>query len=113
MSNQITDELIMEVIEKGLSAIGEKPKQALWFCLEQDLKVNRQTIPKDLETFQKQLQGFFGLAYNFLNVLFLKYLGEAINEDLSGYSNFVDCIKSLRTQPELVVENKEFPVLKG
>jgi hypothetical protein len=109
MSNQLNDELIMATIEKSLSAIGERPKQVLWFCLEQDLKIDRKKVPENLETFQQELQRFFGLGYNFLTALFLRNLGDAIGEDLSGYSNFADCVKSLRLRLESTTENKNIP----
>jgi len=93
---KISDALIIEVIDKGLSSLGERPKTALWFCLEKDLNIYRKDVPQHVETFQNALQGFFGLGYKFLEALFLKYLGDAIGEDLSGSGSFAECIDRLR-----------------
>ena len=93
MPNQINDELI-------LSVIGERPKQALWFCLENDLNFDRKKIPENLEAFEQALQNFFGLGFNFLEMLFIRYLGDALGENLSEYKNFAECVKSVRARAE-------------
>lgn len=98
MPTYINDELILEVIEKGLSALGKNPKEAIWSCLEKDFKLNKQKVPGNIEAFQQAMQRFFGLGYNFLEALFLKYLSEATGEDLLNYSSFAECITRLRTK---------------
>ena len=96
MPNNINDELILAVIEKGLSSIGENPKKALWFCLEKDFNLDMQKVPENIEAFQQALQKFFGLGYNFLETLFLQYLSEATEDNLSNYSSFTECVIRLR-----------------
>lgn len=95
MTSGITDEIILAVIDKGLASLGESPKQALWFCLEKDFNFDRNKVPENLEAFQQVLQRFFGLGYNFLETLFIRYLSEATGEDLSSQSSFVECVTRL------------------
>lgn len=96
MTNGITDEIVLAVIDKGLASLGESPKQAIWFCLEKDFNFNRNKVPEDLEAFKNVLQKFFGLGYNFLENIFIKNLSEATGEDLSSQSSFVECVSRLR-----------------
>lgn len=96
MPSYITDELILDVIEKGLSALGENPKAAIWSCLEKDFNLDKQKVPRNIEAFQQAMQRFFGLGYNFLEALFLKYLSEATGENQPSNSSFAECILSLR-----------------
>jgi hypothetical protein len=96
MTNSISDKIILQVIEKGLSSLGETPKQAIWFCLENEFNVNRQQVPENLEALQQALQKLFGLGYDFLDALFCKLLSDATGEDLDNYSSFTEYVASLR-----------------
>jgi hypothetical protein len=98
MVELISDETVLEVIDKGLSALGESPKQALWHCLENDFKLDREKVPAHLEVFEQYLQNFFGLGYRFLNSLFKNYLGEATGENFAGCQSFSDCVNWLRSK---------------
>lgn len=97
MTEQINDKVILEVIDRGLAALGESPKHALWYCLEKDFKLTRQNIPRNLEVFEKSLQGFFGLGYNFLEDLFKNYLSEKTGETFSSQS-FTECVNLIRSK---------------
>ena len=101
MTSVVTDEMILDVIEKGLSALGESPKQAIWYCLEKDFKFERHKVPENLDSFEETLRKFFGLGYSFLESLFRKHLEEATGEDLQGYNTFSDCIRGLRDSAPL------------
>ena len=108
MLTQISNELVLEVIDKGLSSIGERPKQALWFCLENDLNIERQKIPENLEAFEQALQRFFGLGFNFLAELFVRYLSDALGEDFGANKNLSECVNliRLRSDANVVVLNE-------
>ena len=94
----ISEKIIREVIEKGLDSLGQSPKQAVWFCLEKDFGFDREKLPKNLKTLEESLQKVFGLGYKFLETLFMRYLQEAIGQDLHGYGSFAECMKCLYTQ---------------
>lgn len=96
MTNPVSDEIVLHIIEKGLSSLGENPKEAIWFCLEKDFNLNRQNTTESIEEFQKALQKLFGVASGFVDVLLRNYLGEATGEDLSKCSSFADCVITLR-----------------
>ena len=96
MTNRVTDETVLQVIEKGLSSLGENPKQATWSYLEKNLNVNKQEMPENLDRFQQALQKLFGQGSNFLDALFRETLSEATGEDLTSYTSFNECVAALR-----------------
>ena len=106
MSQILSNEVIISVIDKGLSSLGESSKKAVWYCLENDFKIKRDELPGDIEKFEDVLNKFFGLGYGFLDSLFRLYLCEAIGEDLECYKTFSECIRGLRIKSEIVGSHK-------
>jgi len=91
LSKPITDKIVLEVIDKGLNSLGNSAKQALWYYLEKDFNFNSQVLP-DIAEFEKALQNFFGIGYNFLDTLFKKYLQEVIVEDIPENQSFAQWV---------------------
>lgn len=87
--------LILEVIEKGLDALGTSPKQAIWIFLEKDFNVNRDELPENIKNFHEGLQKIFGLGYKFLDTLFCHYLQDATGKKFPKNLTFVECVESL------------------
>jgi len=83
------------VIDRGLSALGETPKQAIWFCLENKFHFDRTKLPGNIEEFQDALEKTFGLGYSFLEALFREYLHEATGENFGPFVSFADCVNQL------------------
>jgi hypothetical protein len=102
MSQPVTNEIILDAIDKGLSSLGDCPKQAIWYRLEKDFKLDRNKVPENLDAFEETLESFFGLGYRFLESLFRQYLKEATGEDLQCYRTFADCISGLRKKTESI-----------
>ena len=98
MSKSISDEIVLQIIERGFDALGESPKQAIWFCLEEKFGFNRKKVPENLADFQAALQKIFGLGYSFLDVLFRKYLEEATGEKFHNCASFAECVSLLQSR---------------
>jgi hypothetical protein len=92
------DDIVIKAIDKGLSALGESPKQAVWYCLEKDFKLDRTKVPENLKAFEETLKKFFGLGYGFLDALFRVNLQQATGENFEGYKTFADCVQALRVK---------------
>ncbi len=114
VTRRISEGIVLEVIEKGFDALGESPKQAIWFYLEREYNFDRKKVPHNLNDFEQALQKIFGMGYNFLDSLFRQYLKEVTGENLSGCTSFADCVKYLYTKGnvdsiEMQVFDEPFP----
>lgn len=89
------DAVVLEVIDKGLDALGSSPKQAIWVFLEKDFNVKRSELPRNIRQFNEGLQKIFGLGYKFLDTLFCHYLQEATGKKFPKNVCFVECVESL------------------
>lgn len=98
MSKSISDEIVLQIIERGFDSLGESPKQAIWFCLEEKFGFNRKKVPENLADFQEALQKIFGLGYNFLDTLFRQYLQEATDEKFQNCASFTECVSLLQSR---------------
>ena len=101
MSLNYNNATILEVIDKGLDALGKSPKQAIWILLEQDFNVNRNELPENIREFHEGLQKIFGLGYKFLDTLFCHYLQEATGENFPENMKFCDCVERLRVNAQI------------
>lgn len=76
MPNDEFEKFLVEAIDESLSSLGESPKQAILFHLENTFKIKKQEISNNIEAFNDSLQKIFGLGADFLEALILKKLGE-------------------------------------
>ena len=90
-----TDLFVLKAIDKGLSAIGNKPKETLLFSLEKDFGLDWPEIPQNITAFEEILKKFFGPGYTFLNSLFLKFLEEESGLSLQNYESFAECVNCM------------------
>jgi hypothetical protein len=70
------EKLLVEAVEESLSSIGESPKQAILFHLENTFKIKKQEIPNKLGSFDQALRKLFGPGADFLETLIVKKLYE-------------------------------------
>jgi hypothetical protein len=103
MSKPITDNLVLEVIDRGLDTLGASGKKAVWFYLEQDPSFEREKVPENLENFEKALRSLFGLGYNFLDSIFRIDLEKTVGQNLRENGSFPECVSYLRAKPSEAV----------
>ena len=89
------DEIVLKAIDEGLHSLGESSKQALWYYLETEFKLDRNRIHEDLTDFQNILKQFFGSGYTFLDALFCQCLEELADEKFDNKASFVECVNHL------------------
>lgn len=70
------ERLLLEAVDEALASIGESPKQAIYFHLENHFDIQKQEIPGKIEAFAFGIEKIFGLGANFLESLILKRLYE-------------------------------------
>jgi len=77
----------LEAVEEGLSTLGDTPKQAILFHLENTFKIKREEIPKKLTEFQKALEKIFGSGASYLEKLILKKLYDKFQLEFEELEN--------------------------
>jgi hypothetical protein len=71
--------IILEAIEEGLAYLGESPKQAIFFHLENTFNLRVSNIPQNLEEFKEALRKIFGPGALYLERLILERLCRKLN----------------------------------
>lgn len=74
MTSKNLQKTILDAIEEGLATLGESPKQAILFHLENTFKLRREEIPKNLTEFKKALEKIFGPGTPYVERLILEKL---------------------------------------
>jgi hypothetical protein len=70
------DKFLVEAIDESLSSLGESPKQAILFHLENTFKIKKQEISNNINGFDDALKKTFGPGANFLEKLIINRLCE-------------------------------------
>jgi hypothetical protein len=89
------NKLVLEVIDKGLTVLGNTPKQAIWSFLENDFGVKANQLPEEIRSFTEGLEKIFGIGYKFLDQLFCHYLEEATGNRFPKNKTFCEHIETL------------------
>ena len=76
MANDEFEKFLVEAIDESLSSLGESPKQAILFHLENTFKIKKQEISNNIDGFDDALKKTFGLGANFLETLIINKLCE-------------------------------------
>ena len=96
------DNLLKDSVEKGLSALGESPKQAILFYIETKYNLPREKIASKTDVFAQAIEKIFGLGAEFLKALILKTLYEKIGLTFEpGQHPETDFISSLEKAREV------------
>jgi len=76
MPNGEFEKLLVEAIDENLSSLGESPKQAILFHLENTFNIKKQEISNNIAGFDDALQKTFGPGACFLETLIINKLCE-------------------------------------
>lgn len=79
------EEILLEAIDEGLSLLGESPKQALYFHLEETFNMNRQDIPYKIEEFTNAIEKIFGAGAKILKIQIMKCIFKKIGYSFKHY----------------------------
>jgi len=66
--------LLVEVIDKTLSSLGEAPKSAIYLHLEKVFNLNRSEIPARIDEFSSGIEDLFGLGARILEIKIIQNL---------------------------------------
>jgi nucleoside-diphosphate-sugar epimerase len=68
------EEALLEAIDKGLSWLGEKEKQTIYFFLETNYNISKHDIPYRIKDFAEAIEDIFGLGAKLLEIRIMKIL---------------------------------------
>jgi hypothetical protein len=106
MSPQKFQKTFLEAVEEGLSTLGDSPKQAILFHLEESFKIKKEEIPKNLTEFKEALEKIFGPGAVYIEKLILKKLCDKLN--LEFENSTMECLDFLNS-----LENLKRRLLSG
>ena len=86
MKTMTFEELLLEVIDEGLSLLGETGKQAVYCHLEKNFKIKSQDIPFKIEEFTDAIERIFGNGAKILEIKIMQYLFKKGGYTLKNYS---------------------------
>ncbi|MBN1357337.1 hypothetical protein JW988_01075 [Candidatus Bathyarchaeota archaeon] len=72
------NKLLESAIDEALGSLGESVKRSIYFHLENQFKVARKEIPKNLGEFQVGLEKIFGAGAQFIEIQIMKNLHRKI-----------------------------------
>jgi hypothetical protein len=90
--------LLLEAVDEGLSSLGDSPKQAILFYLENSYKIDKDNIPRNLTEFAGALEKIFGQGASYLEQLIIKRLYEKIGIEFQSAEDwdFIECIDNAK-----------------
>lgn len=98
MSSDNFERLVLVAVEEGLDSLGDSPKQAIFFHLENSFEIGKSKIPKNLTEFAKGLEEIFGPGAFYLEKLIVKRLYEKLGLEFEEGEtwNFLDCVDNAK-----------------
>ena len=72
------DTLLVEAIDEAITSLGEPVKNTLYFHLDNDFKIKKQTIPEHITEFSEIIHKIFGLGASRLEIKTLKNLNAKV-----------------------------------
>jgi uncharacterized protein YjgD (DUF1641 family) len=100
MLNGEFEKLLVDAVDESLSSLGESPKQAIFFHLENTFKIKKQEIPGKIASFDQALRKLFELGADFLETLIVKKLCEKADsifkESPPKETGFTETIASIK-----------------
>ncbi len=66
--------LLLEAVDEGLSALGETPKQAVYFHLQADFNICKRDIPDKIDEFAFAIEKIFGEGARLLEIHIMRML---------------------------------------
>ena len=98
----LNNELLLNVFERGLNSLGESPKNAIWFILEEQFNIDRQENPINVQKISFALEKIFGLGYTFLDTILKQNLEELTGKTFQK-KNFLESVEFLKNEAQLTL----------
>ncbi len=77
--------LLLEAVEESLSTLGETPKQAIYYHLQESFSIRKHEIPDKIDEFTFAIEKIFGEGARLLEIQIMKSLHEKTGDTLRQY----------------------------
>jgi hypothetical protein len=83
--------VLLDAIDGGLSSLGNSPREAIFYHLENSFQLKKENIPVNLSEFKQALEGIFGPGAPYLEKIIIRRLYERLGLDFEepGHVDFV------------------------
>ncbi|MCW4017348.1 MAG: hypothetical protein NWF00_01480 [Candidatus Bathyarchaeota archaeon] len=81
------NKILLDSIDKALFSLGGSARQSIYFHIENNFKMSKNDIPKNLTHFQSALEAIFGVGSRYLEILIMKNLYSEIGQPLQLEDN--------------------------
>ncbi len=88
MPNNELRKTLLEAVEDGISSLGDSPKQAIFFHLENSFQIGKKEIPANIYEFSKALEKIFGPGATYLEKLIVRRLYEKLGLEFKEVENW-------------------------
>jgi hypothetical protein len=98
LSQNSFSKILLAAVEESLSSLGNSPKQAILFHLEDSFNIKKEHIPENITEFAKALEKIFGPGATYLEKLIVKRLYEKLGlepEDVES-RGFLECVDQVK-----------------
>ncbi|MGB9741059.1 MAG: hypothetical protein ACP5IM_04190 [Candidatus Bathyarchaeia archaeon] len=98
MSQSEFSKIILSTVDESLSTLGDSPKQAIMFHLENSFNIKKETIPTNITDFVKALEEIFGPGASYLEKLIVKHINAKLSltsEDIEKM-DFLEYVEQLK-----------------
>jgi len=89
---------LLEAVDYGLLSLGENPRKAIYFHLQRNFQLQRESIPKETNGFSRALNNIFGPGAEIIEKFILKELYQRLElnfEEKEGFT-FADYVKEAK-----------------
>ena len=77
--------LLLDAVDESLSTLGETPKQAIYFHLQESFNIMKQDIPDKIDEFAFAIEKIFGEGAKLLEIQIMRSLHEKARDTLKQY----------------------------
>jgi len=75
-------EIILEAIDEGLSIMGDRSKEIVYFFVEEEYGLKKEDIPKNLQKFHEALYNIFGFGAFVIERSIMRFLEKKLDVEL-------------------------------
>lgn len=82
MAEKTFERILLDSVDDALASLGESARQAIYFHLQSKFKIEKNSIPKNIEGFETGLEKIFGPGTKFIEIIIMKNLHERVGQPL-------------------------------